>query len=107
MNHRIAVALVTATLLGCPVSSAIAGPCTEQIAEFERTLQEMPGFVGTAPQSVDAQLEHQPTPASVENAKHNAKTAVVSALAQAKSLDAQGNNECADALAKAKLLINP
>jgi hypothetical protein len=71
-------------------------------------LQRHPGEVGTAPQSVDAQLEHQPTPVSVESAEHKARNEVASVLAQAKALDAEGKpNECLAALAKAKLLLNP
>jgi hypothetical protein len=108
MNLWIAAAPVVAFAIGFSVAPAAAGPCADQIAEFEQFLQEHPGAVGTAPQSVGAQLEHQPTPASIERARQNAKAEIAAALAQAKTLDAQGKqDECVDELAKAKLLLNP
>jgi hypothetical protein len=55
-----------------------------------------------------AQLEHQPTPASVERAKRHARSEIEAALGQARALDAQGKDEeCAAEIAKAKLLLNP
>jgi hypothetical protein len=108
MNLRIAASPIVALATGLSITPASAGPCADQIAEFEQFLQEHPGTVGTAPQSVGAQLEHQPTPASIERARQNAKAEIAAALAQAKTLDAEGKqDECVDALAKAKLLLNP
>ena len=108
MNLRIAASPIVALAAGLSITPASAGPCADQIAEFEQFLQEHPGAVGTAPQSVGAQLEHQPTPASIERAKQNARTEIATVLAQAKVLDAEGKqNECVDALANARLLLNP
>jgi hypothetical protein len=108
MDHRVVAVFFTAIALLLPAASANAGPCTAQIAEIELSLQKMPDDVGTAPESRDALLRHQPTPASVESAKHNAKAEVTAVLAQAKAFDAQGKrDECVDALAKARVLINP
>ena len=108
MDHRVVAGFLTAIALTLPAASASAGPCTAQIAEIELSLQKMPDDVGTAPESRDALLRHQPTPASVESAKHHAKAEVAAVLDQAKAFDAQGKaQECADAVAKARLLINP
>jgi hypothetical protein len=108
MNHSLAVGLVMAIALTLPAASASAGPCTTQIAEFEQSLQSRPDLVGTAPESLTALLRHQPTPASVESAKHDARAEVNSVLAEAKAFDAQGKrDECADALDRARLLVNP
>jgi hypothetical protein len=108
MDSRIATGLAIAALVVIAPISARAGPCAGQIAEFEQLLRQQPEAVGAAPQSVGAQLEHQPTPASVESAKHGARAEILTVLSQAKALDAQGKqDECIDALAKAKLLLNP
>ena len=98
-------AVVAFSALGGPAS---AGSCGGQIAQFEQTLAQDPHAVGTAPQTVDAQLEHQPTPASIAQAKANARGNVASALDEAKALDAQGRDaECMAALERARLLLHP
>jgi hypothetical protein len=108
MDHRVVASFFIAVALVLPAGSAKAGPCTAQIAEIELSIQKMPDDVGTAPESRDALLRHQPTPASVESAKHHAKAEVTAVLAEAKAFDAQGKaQECADTVAKARLLINP
>jgi hypothetical protein len=94
------------------LATASAGPCAGEIAEFQSSLPRdkngEPAFVGTAPQSIDAQLEHQPTRESVERAKKLARAQIVAVLAQAEALDSEGKrNECRNAIAKAKLLLNP
>ena len=99
---------MTTIALTFPAASAGAGPCTPQIAEIEQSLEKMPDNYGTAPESRDALLRHQPTPASVEIARHSAKAQVMMVLSEAKAFDAQGKaQECADAVAKARILINP
>jgi hypothetical protein len=62
----------------------------------------------TAPQSIAAQLEHQPTHESVEHAKKQAQAQILMVVTQAEALDSEGKkSECRNALAKAKLLLNP
>jgi hypothetical protein len=69
------------------IASASAGPCAEEIA---------------------AQLEHQPTHESVEHAKKQAQAQILMVVTQAEALDSEGKkSECRNALAKAKLLLNP
>jgi hypothetical protein len=97
------------------VGSAIAaqaGPCTTQISQVEAQIQRdqaaaQPGGAGvpSAPQSVAAQLHHQPTAQSVDAALSQANADGVAALDRAKKADATGNaRECTDALAEAKQL---
>jgi hypothetical protein len=99
--------------LTLPVGAAArAGSCADKVAALRASLQQTGNrggaFVGTAPQSVDAQLEHQPTPASVERAKKNASARIEALLAQAERLDALGEpRECERALQTAKVLLNP
>jgi hypothetical protein len=94
------------------IATASAGPCAAEIAEFQSSLPRdkngQLAFIGTAPQSIDAQLEHQPTRESVERAKKQAHAQIVAVLAQAEALDSEGKrNECWDLIVKAKLLLNP
>lgn len=89
-------------------ASATASPCGGQILQFEQAMQQRPDLVATAPQSIDAQLEHQPTPSSVAQAEATAKGNVLSALDKAKALDAEGQDgECLVALARARILLQP
>jgi hypothetical protein len=104
-NSRITAALVCA-VLAFAATNALAGPCTSDIADFEaaiRASQKDP-FAGlSAPQSVGAQLEHQPTPASVAQAQQRLKNNFAATMARAKHYDAQGNRlGCNRELAKAK-----
>jgi hypothetical protein len=94
------------------IASANAGPCAGEIADFRNSLLRdkngEPTFVGTAPQSIAAQLEHQPTRESVEHAKKQAQAQILMVVTQAEALDSEGKkSECRNALAKAKLLLNP
>jgi hypothetical protein len=103
---------IIAIALTLPIATASAGPCTGEIAEFQSSLPRdkngEPAFIASAPQSIDAQLEHQPTRASVERAKKQAQALVMTVLAQAEALDSQGKrNECREAIVKAKHLLNP
>jgi hypothetical protein len=110
MKHPTLAALGLAVAFVASSWAALAGPCSVQIAEFRSTLGSEDGqtATGTAPQTVSAQLGHQPTPASVEGAKNVARTQLDAALAEAENFDAEGKGtECAAALGKAKLLAAP
>jgi hypothetical protein len=92
------------------IAAASAGFCAGEVAEFRGSLPHdkngEPAFVGTAPQTIGAQLGHQPTRESVEHAKKQAQIRIAGFLAQAEALDAEGKrSECRDAFAKAKRSI--
>jgi hypothetical protein len=94
------------------IATASAGPCAGDIMDFRSSLSldkdGDPTFVGTAPQSIGAQLEHQPTRDSVERAKKQAQAQILTVFMEAEAFDSQGKEtECRQALAKAKLLLNP
>jgi hypothetical protein len=101
---------MTAALAGAvfalAATNASAGPCTSDIAQFEAAIRASQGnpLAGlTAPQSVGAQLEHQPTPASVKAAQARLKKTFAATMAQARRYDAQGNAAgCTRALTAAK-----
>jgi hypothetical protein len=89
--------------------AALAGPCTDDIAKFEQEIQQEiqsdPGTGPSGPQSLGAQLHHQPTPASVSGAERQARTGFKDALARAERFDALGQRDkCMAALEEAKLI---
>jgi hypothetical protein len=104
-DPRITAALVGA-LLGLTAVHASAGPCTSDIAAFEAAIansKDNPLAGLTARQTVGAQLEHQPTPGSVEQAEARLQKRFAATMARAKRYDAQGNRlGCTRELAKAK-----
>jgi hypothetical protein len=103
--------LVAMVFVGA-VAEAHAGPCATQIAQVEQQIQTLaatspPGgpVDPSAPQSVGAQLHHQPTPGSVASAEHEANADGEAALARARKSDDEDNaSACAKALTEAKAL---
>ena len=105
------VAASTAALL-LAAGSGRAGPCTAQIAQVDQQIRKAqaagsPAGAGvpSAPQSVGAQLHHQPTAQSVQSAEGAAAAAAAAALDRARAADAAGDAAaCAKALKEAKQL---
>jgi hypothetical protein len=93
------------------IATANAAPCAGEIADVRSSpSRDKNGepFVGTAPQSIAAQLEHQPTRESVDHAKKQAQAQILIVVTQAEALDSEGKkSECRNALTKAKLRLNP
>jgi hypothetical protein len=83
-----------------------AGPCSEEIAQFEAAVRQSANnpYAGLmAPQSIGAQLDRQPTVASMKEAEALLKSKFSATMARAKRLDTQGNRTgCSRALSKAK-----
>jgi hypothetical protein len=105
-KHRVIAALVAGTVLGSLATTAYAGPCTSQIAEFEAAVRQSSGnpLAGlTTRQTIDAQLDRQPTPASVKQANERLKSHFDATMAEAKRLDAHDDRPgCTRALKAAK-----
>jgi hypothetical protein len=99
-------AAIVGAVLALAATNAWAGPCSSEIAQFEAAIRASKGnpLAGlTAPQSVGAQLEHQPTPASVKAAQARLQKTFAATMARAKRYDAQGNREgCTRELTAAK-----
>ncbi len=58
------------------ISSAQAGPCTAEIAQFELAVRQSADNPNAGPfgrQSIGAQIDRQPTPASIKRAKERAQ----------------------------------
>jgi hypothetical protein len=85
---------------------AQAGPCSEDIAQFEAAMRRSAGNPNaglTAPQLIGAQLDRQPTPDSLKQAKERLQSKFLATMARAKRLDAKGDRTgCARALSAAK-----
>jgi len=109
MNRRSIASAGLAAALVLGVASAHAGPCTSQIAEFEKAVRlsaDNPSAGPMAPQSTGAQTDRQPTPDSVKRAEERARASFGAALARARRLDARGDRACVRALATAKSMYN-
>ena len=87
-----------------------AGPCTGKIAELEKAIRQaaataVDGGAGapSAPQTVGAQLHHQPTPGAVQSAERQANIDGEAALERAHKADAAGDAKaCENALRQAR-----
>jgi hypothetical protein len=104
--RRIAVGLVLGAALGLTPTFAEAGPCSADIAQFETAIRQSAGnsYAGlSAPQSVAAQDDRQPTVASMKKAERNLKAKFAATMAQARRLDARNDRaRCENALSIAK-----
>jgi hypothetical protein len=92
------------------IAKAQAGPCTAAIKQFESGIRRSatnPDAGPMAPQTIGAQLGHQPTPASVGQAEKRAQGTFAAALERAKRFDASGDRTaCMRALTRARRLYN-
>jgi hypothetical protein len=102
---------VKAGLLGCAllcinVPIAQAGPCSDDIAKFEAEIRQSAGNPNaglTAAQSIGAQLDEQPTPDSLKQARERLHSKFSATMARARRLDAKGDRAgCTRALSAAK-----
>jgi hypothetical protein len=109
LMNRSTVRLVILAALSLGLPSAHAGPCDAAISQFEQAMRASAGNPNAgpfAPQSVGAQIDREPTPASIARAKKRARAAFERELARAKRLDARGDARCNAALARAEDMYN-
>jgi hypothetical protein len=96
----IAMAGAVAFLSG--IVAAHAGPCSADIARFQKVVQSQ---TPTLPIDPGIQLHHQPTVSDIENAQNQAKAQAAAALDRAQKADAQGDAAaCTQAVAELKKL---
>ena len=104
-----ATTLVVPIALALALTSARASPCSDEIANLETAInasERSPALVPTAPQSVGAQLHHQPTPQSVQRAEAAPSPELNDIITRAKVLDAEGKTkECMELVATGKLRL--
>jgi len=93
-------------LLGLSISTAHAGPCAIEIAQFEKAIRDSASnpYAGLmAPQSVAAQIDRQPTPESLKQTQDRLRSQFAATMARAKRLDAKGDRAgCTSALNAAR-----
>ncbi len=110
MNRRITAAVFILSALVLSAAPAQAGPCTDQIAQFELAVRQSAGRPGAGPfarQTIGAQTDRQPTPASVKRAERRARAHFAATLARAKRLDARDDwAGCMRALDAARDMYN-
>jgi hypothetical protein len=110
-KYRMTTGFTIIAMLGLIPAFAHAGPCSDDIAQFEETVRQSAGNPNAglmAPQSIDAQLGHQPTPSSLKRAKDRLYAKLSARMARAERLDKQGDHEgCMRALAAAKRIYIP
>jgi len=82
------LALLAAFALPAP---AIAASCADMVSKAEVYLAAHPDKAGTRPQTVDAQLQHQPTRDSVAKARMDSRDHLAAALSNAKAMQAAGD----------------
>ena len=96
------------SLIVVTAPEAYAGPCTTQISKLEQQIKlsaSNPEVGPSGPQTVGAQLHHQPTPSTVERAETKANADADAALDRARKADAAGNaSGCKSALVEARRL---
>jgi hypothetical protein len=94
MRHHFWEGLIVGASMCLTIGSAYSGPCSSQIAQFESAVRQSasnPNAGPTLPQSVGAQIDRQPTPRAVQQAKKQAQEIFERTLARAKRLDARGD----------------
>jgi hypothetical protein len=95
-------------VVGLGLAPAAAGPCTDQIAQLEQRVRQSaknPTAGPTAPQTLAAQLQRQPTPQSVKQAEDSARANFDAIIARAKTQDESGDHaSCAKAVEEARLV---
>jgi hypothetical protein len=106
IKFRAATAPLLCAVLCLYTTVAQAGPCSEDIAQFETAVRQSAGDPNAglmARQSVGAQLNHQPTPESLKRAQDRLQAKYSAVMARAKRLDAKGDRAgCSRALSVAK-----
>jgi hypothetical protein len=105
-RYGVSIAAIMLVASGAQIAPAGAGPCTEEIAKFDRAMQQSAGdpYAGlTAVQTTSAQLDRQPTPASIARAETHMKSRFATELQRARRDDAKNDGAgCNKALAAAK-----
>ena len=99
--------LVLIAALAAPVP-ALSASCADMVSRAESYLAAHPDKAGTAPQTVGAQLQHQPTRDSVAKAKMDSRDHLAASLSNAKAMQAAGDEAgCARSFAAVAWMLKP
>jgi hypothetical protein len=101
--------MIACAIVALEMASAHTDTCSDEIARLEALVdQSIRNQVAkrTLPQSIDAQLHHQPTQESVRRVEENAQLRFVAILTRAKIMNADGKTtQCIQSVAEAKRLL--
>jgi len=103
----LSLVMIAFAIIGLDMASAHTDTCSDEIGQLE-AYQSIGNPIAkpTLPQSIDAQLHHQPTRESVRQAEENARLRFATVLARAKILNAEGKTtECMQSVTEAKRLL--
>jgi hypothetical protein len=98
--------MIAFAIIGLDMASTHTDTCSDEIGQLE-AYQSIGNPIAkpTLPQSIDAQLHHQPTRGSVRQAEENARLRFATVL-RAKILNAEGKTtECMQSVTEAKRLL--
>ncbi|HXT08402.1 MAG TPA: hypothetical protein VN715_15890 [Roseiarcus sp.] len=105
---RVALAAFVGAILAGGAQAAPAGSCDDMVARFDAYLKAHPNATGALPQSVGAQLMHQPTRESIDKAKKQGRAHLEALLAKAKAeQQAKDESGCQATLAEVKWMLQP
>ncbi len=99
------LALIAALALPSP---AFAASCAAMVSQAEVWLASHPDKVGTGPQTIAAQLNHQPTRDSVAKARMQSRDHLAASLDRAKAMQAAGDEAgCRKSFAAVAWMLKP
>ena len=105
MSRRLVLACCAVLLAG---PAAAAPSCAEMVGDLRAYLDAHPQASGTRPQTVDAQLMHQPTRDSVAHAKMASHDRLVELLGDAEMQQRMGDKAgCEAILADVERMLKP
>jgi hypothetical protein len=109
--------ILAAVAVAASIDTGAAGPCTADIdqlqARLDAKLDETAGAGRSGPESLGADLHHEPTPGSIARAEERLGEGsdlgqALAALARAREADRAGNGlACEQALAVARRALSP
>jgi hypothetical protein len=101
-------AVLVVALAASAAQAAPNASCDEMVARLDAFLKVHKGVTGALPQTVGAQLMHQPTRQSVAQAKQESREHVVALLARAKAQQSAGEaQKCRATLAEVEWMLQP
>lgn len=107
MAHKGFAMLVVALTAGAAQAAPDAS-CDDTVARLDAFLKAHPGATGALPQTVGAQLTHQPTRQSLAEAEQASREHVVGLLAKAKAQQSAGEEQaCRATLAEVQWMLQP
>jgi hypothetical protein len=105
---RIALAVIVGAALAGGARAAPPGSCDDMVASFDAYLKAHPNATGALPQTVGAQLMHQPTAASLAAAKKQGRAHLEALLAKAKAEQkAHDEGACRATLGEVRWMLKP